>query len=339
LVVMRSYTVIGVGAIGGYYGARLHQAGHPVRFLARSDADALRAHGLRVDSPEGDAVLAVDVHDDPAEVPVSDTLIVATKTTANDQVAEVVEQLAAGRGPGGRAAGDRPTTVLVMQNGLGIERTFAARAPEATVLGAMCFMCCNKIGPGHIRHLDYGAVTVGQHTDDGSAAGVTPAVQAVLDDLQGAGVATTPVESLATGRWQKLVWNMPFNGLSVVHDATTDALVGDPAIRARAVAIMGEVVDAAEACGHPLDRSFIDRQLANTEAMTPYLPSMKLDHDSGRALELDAIYEAPTRAARAAGAPMVEAEALLAELRVLDPGQPTGWERNQSRHTDENARS
>ena len=131
---MRSYTVIGVGAIGGYYGGRLHQAGHAVRFLARSDADVLRARGLRIDSPEGDTVLAVDVYDDPAQVPVSDTLIVATKTTANDDIAAVVELLAAGDGAGA------PTTVLVMQNGLGIERTFATRAPEATVLGAMCFL-------------------------------------------------------------------------------------------------------------------------------------------------------------------------------------------------------
>jgi len=311
---MRSYTVIGVGAIGGYYGARLQQAGHPVRFLARSDAEHLRTHGLRVDSPEGDAVLDVDVYDDPGRVPVSDTLIVATKTTANDEIASVVERLAGGDG-------DRPTTVLVMQNGLGVERTFAARAPEATVVGAMCFMCCNKIGPGHIRHLDYGAVTAGQHTDDGSAAGVTPAVEAVLEDLHGAGVAATPVASLPTGRWQKLVWNMPFNGLSVVHNAATDQLVADPAIRARAVHIMSEVIEAAGACGYPLDRGLIDRQLANTESMTPYRPSMKLDYDGGRVLELDAIYEVPTRTARNAGAPMVDTEDLLAELRQLDPGQ------------------
>src|SRR3954447_13589664 len=83
---MRSYTVVGVGAIGGYYGARLHQAGFDVRFLARSDADHVRQHGLRVDSPEGDAVLDVDVYDDPDAIPPSDTVIVAVKTTGIDDL-------------------------------------------------------------------------------------------------------------------------------------------------------------------------------------------------------------------------------------------------------------
>jgi 2-dehydropantoate 2-reductase len=307
---MRSYTVVGVGAIGGFYGARLQQAGHPVRFLARSDADHLREHGLRVDSPEGDAVLDVEVYDDPAAVPPSDTIVIATKTTAHEQTAATVRQLLAGHGP---------ATLLVMQNGLGVERRFADLDPDATVLGAMCFMCCNKIGPGHVRHLDYGAVTLGQYTPDGSAAGVTPAVDAAIADLRGASVSASPAASLATGRWQKLVWNVPFNGLSVVYDAGTDRLVSDPGIRRRAVTLMHEVVTASSACGSPVDPGVVDRLLGTTEKMTPYLPSMKLDYDHGRALELDAIYEAPIAAARAAGAPMHETEALLAELRALDP--------------------
>jgi 2-dehydropantoate 2-reductase len=244
-------------------------------------------------------------------VPSSDVIVVATKTTANTQVREVVGQLATADG--------RHRSLLVMQNGLGVERTFATAAPDATVLGAMCFMCSNKVGPGHIRHLDYGAVTVGQHTPDGSAAGVTVAVEAVIADLRGAAISASAVTNLETGRWQKLVWNIPFNGLSVVNDATTDRLVGDPAIRARATTIMGEVVAAADACGYPFDRGIVDRLLGTTEKMTPYRPSMKLDHDAGRPLELDAIYAEPLTAARAAGAPMLESEALLAELRTLDP--------------------
>src|SRR3954463_7150751 len=95
---MRSYTVVGLGAIGGYYGARLHQAGHPVRFLARSDAAHVREHGLQGDSPEGDVRLDVEVHDDPADLPASDTVIVAVKTTAT---ASVLGQLAALVAPGG----------------------------------------------------------------------------------------------------------------------------------------------------------------------------------------------------------------------------------------------
>ncbi len=123
---------------------------------------------------------------------------------------------------------------------------------------------------------------------------------------------------LQTGRWQKLVWNIPFNGLSVTLDAGTDEMLADPATRQRAADLMAEVVAAAAACGHGFDPSFADRMLATTETMTPYATSMKLDHDAGRPLELDAIYAAPIAAARAAGQAMPQTEALLDELRRID---------------------
>jgi 2-dehydropantoate 2-reductase len=305
---MRSYTVVGVGAIGGYYGARLQQAGLDVRFVARSDAEHLREHGLRVDSPEGDALLEVEVHTDASSVPASDVVVVAVKTTATSATLPIVAELA------------RPsTTVVVMQNGLGVDAPFAAAAPGSTVLGAMCFMCCNKVGPGHVVHLDEGAVTLGEHRADGSAAGVTEAVELVMADLQAAGVATSPVEDLETGRWRKLVWNVPFNGLSVALDAGTDELLADPGTRARAATLMQEVVAAAEACGHGFDPGFAEQMMTNTETMTPYKPSMKLDFEAGRALELDAIYAAPLAAAAAAGCAMPATQTLLDELRRLDP--------------------
>ncbi|MGZ4785180.1 MAG: ketopantoate reductase C-terminal domain-containing protein, partial [Acidimicrobiales bacterium] len=140
-------------------------------------------------------------------------------------------------------------------------------------------------------------------------------------DLSAAGVEATALEDLETGRWRKLVWNMAFNGLSVTEDAQTDRLVGDPELRARAIEIMGEVVAAADAAGHGFDPAFIDQMVTTTERMTPYKPSMKLDFEAGRALELDAIYAAPIAAARAAGVDMPASAALLAELRTLDPGR------------------
>ncbi len=321
---VRSYTLIGLGAIGGYYGARLAQAGAPVRVLVRHDRDHLARHGLRVESPRGDAQVALEVYDDVARVPASDVIVVATKTTSTPTVVPAVAELAGAAGP--------DAVVVVMQNGLGVEAPFAQAAPQASVLGAMCFMCSNLAGPGHVVHLDYGAVTLGQHTPDGAAAGTTPAVASVLDDLVAGGVEATPVDDLVTGRWQKLVWNIPFNGLSVVLDAGTDEMLADPATRARARALMDEVVAGAAACGHGFDPTFAERMMANTETMIPYKTSMKLDHEAGRPLELDAIYAAPVAAARAAGAPMVETEVLLAQLRDLDPGGPNRL--NRARPSD-----
>ncbi len=302
----RSYTVIGVGAIGGVYGARLLAAGHPVRWVARSDADHLREHGLVVDLPGGRSHHR-DLHVvGPGDLlPQSDVVLVCTKTTAG--VADLVAEVA---GPG--------TVVVAMQNGLGVEAPLADAAPGATVLGGMCFICSHKDGPGRIRHLDYGGVTLGEHTADGRAAGVTDAVAAVAADLEAAGVAVTREPDLARGRWRKLVWNIPYNGLSVVLDAGTDALMADPATRGLVEALMSEVVGASHACGHGLDEAIIPKLLADTEAMTPYAPSMKLDHDAGRPLELAAIYDAPIAAARAAGYEMPRTAALAAQLHFLD---------------------
>ena len=304
---VQTFTVIGVGAIGGYYGARLHQAGFPVRFLARSDADHVRRHGLRIDSPEGDAVLDVDIYDDPLKVPTSDTVIVATKTTGNAGVLAMM--------PGLAVEGSR---VLVMQNGLGVERPFHRTVPGATVLGAMCFMCCHKVGPGHIVHVDAGAITIGEYREDGRPAGINAPLQDTVDAFRTAHVTATPTVDLEVGRWQKLVWNVAFNGLSVVLDTNTAGIVNDPSNRRMAELIMHEVVNAAQACGHGFDESFIGQMLATTEQMVAYLPSMKEDYDAGRPLELDAIYAAPVAAANAAGAPMPRTEVLLSELRRLD---------------------
>src|SRR5688572_3329093 len=119
---MRSYAVVGMGAIGGYYGARLADAGHDVHFLVRSHASQLRAQGLRVESPEGDVVVRdVQVHTDPESVPPVDVVVVAVKTTDSASVLPAVGRLAR-----------RGAIVVAMQNGLGVEQVLADAAPGST---------------------------------------------------------------------------------------------------------------------------------------------------------------------------------------------------------------
>ena len=305
----RRYAVIGTGAIGGYYGAQLAAAGHEVHFVARTDLEALRHGGLRVESPGGDVIIPdVSVVGSADELPPVDVVLLTTKTSADDPGTALVAPLA--------SAG---ATVVLMQNGLGIEERIVTDLPGTTVLGGMCFMCSNRVAPGHIRHLDYGAVTIGEHAPDEQAgAGVTAAVTALADDLSAAGVVTRPIPNLVAGRWRKLVWNISFNGLSVVLDAGTDELMADPSTRALVIELMHEVTGAAAACGHPIEDAFIDEMVATTDAMTPYKTSMKLDAEAGRPLEIDTIYQTPVDRARAAGFTMARTEAVLAQLRFLD---------------------
>ena len=304
----RRYAVLGAGAIGGLYGARLAAAGHEVHFVLRSDLDHVRRHGLRVESVYGDVLLErPHVHADPTTVPEVDVVLVGLKTTHDAALAELLPGLVR---PG--------TVVVVLQNGLGVEARAAAVAPEAVVLGGMCFTCSNRVGPGHVRHLDYGAITLAAHRPDGAAAGITPELGAVAADLRAAAVEIVEAEDLGAARWRKLVWNVPFNGLSVVLDAATDDLVRHPDTAALAARIMDEVIAGAAAVGHPLPAATRDEMLDLTRRMRPYATSMKLDADAGRPLEVEAIHAAPAAAARTAGVPLPSVEVLRDQLRFID---------------------
>lgn len=302
----RTYTVVGAGGVGLLYGTRLAAAGHEVRWLVRSGADEIRRAGIEVRT--GGVVLRiapadVQVLTEPADVPAADVVLLATKATANDVLADLLGPACA---PG--------ATVVVFQNGLGAEEQVRAEVPHAgAVLGGLCFVCVHRTAPGRADHLDYGAVTLAPL--EGAP---VPAAEAVAHDLSAAGVETTVLPDLGVARWRKLVWNIPFNGLCTVLDARTDALLADPHTRALVADLMDEVIVAANALGCAIPREFRDEMLATTDAMAPYDPSMKLDHDAGRRLEVEAIYDAATTAARHAGAPMRRAEALAAMLRFLD---------------------
>ena len=207
---------------------------------------------------------------------------------------------------------------MVLQNGLGAEERVRAEVPAAgAVLGGLCFVCAHREAPGRADHLDYGAVTLAP-----LEAEHRPVAGDVAADLTAAGVETAVLDDLGVARWRKLVWNIPFNGLCTVLDATTEQLLADPSARALVSDLMDEVVAGARATGHELPPGVRDEMLALSDAMRPYDPSMKLDRDAGRPLEVGAIYDVATRAARAAGAPMVRTEALAAALRFLDGRAP-----------------
>lgn len=303
-----SYTILGTGALGGYYGARLHHGGCDVRFLVHSDFEHVHRHGLRVESPYGDfSVVSPRVYAQAKDLPPADVVAVCLKTTQNHLLAEL---LPAAVGPN--------SAVLMMQNGLGIEARAAAIVPGHHILGGLAFLCSNKIGPGHIRHLDYGEVRLAEYRSDGTAAGVTPLVEAIAVDFERAGVPVQREVDLALARWKKLMWNVPFNGLCVIHRCTTDLLMGDPVHRRLCEALMREVEAVAAACGSIIEPAFFGMMVEYTDLMTSYSPSMKLDFESGRPLEIEAIHGNVWRAATAAGVPCPHIEALYAQLRDIE---------------------
>ncbi len=304
----RRYAVIGTGAVGGFYGARLARAGLDVHFLLHSDYDHVRAHGLRLDSPDGAIHLPCpNAWARTADIPPVDIAVVALKTTRNDLLGELLAPLV-----------DNGAAVLMLQNGLGNEALAAEAVPDAHILGGLCFLCSNKTGPGHITHLDYGFVTFGEHRRDGAAAGITDTMRQVAADFEAAGIEIKLAEDLVAARWKKLIWNVPFNGLSVTLDTLVDRIMACEHTRALAEQLMREVAEASGACGRPIGERFIQYMLGLTEKMTPYRTSMKIDHEMKRPMEVEAIFGAPLAAANAAGCACPRIEAIYQQLKFID---------------------
>jgi 2-dehydropantoate 2-reductase len=305
----KKIAIIGTGAVGGYYGGLLQKSGFNVHYLLHHDYDYVRHNGLKIESPNGDVQLPkVNAYNDPEKMPGCDLVIVALKTTANDYLSEILPQVLKNQG-----------VVLTLQNGLGSEKQIASIVGPDRVLGGLCFLCANKIAPGHIRHLDYGLITLGEYRSDEKPGGLTPRLETLGADMTFAGLSIQLIDDLPLARWKKLVWNIPFNGLSVIKNSMTDILVKDPPTRALCKTLMNEVADAAEACTRQIDPAFINKMLEDTEKMKPYAPSMKLDFDRGNPMEIESIYGNPLRAAKTQGVFMPETEKLYSQLLALNP--------------------
>lgn len=306
---LHSIAVIGTGALGGYYGARLAQSGQDVHFLCHRDAAHVAAKGLVVESV-GRSILHVRAraYADVKEMPPCDVVLIALKTTANHLLTSLLPPVVK---PGG--------VVVVMQNGWAVEQDAAAAAPGVTVLGGLCFLCANKTGPGYIQHLDYGDVLLGwlKGTGDQQAARAwLEIVTAMPNDAQ---VHTEQSPDLKLARWKKLVWNIPYNGLSVVHRTTTDVLMADPGHRHLVEALMREVQLLAALDGHVIEDDFIRKILDHTLKMRPYKTSMLLDLEAGKPLEIEVMYERPLKIGERNGLQTPHIAALAAQLKAVSP--------------------
>jgi 2-dehydropantoate 2-reductase len=310
---MSSVAVIGAGAVGCYYGARLAEAGHEVHFLLRRDYDAVAAHGLHVESIDGDIHLERPaIARASAEIGPVDWVLCALKATALEAARDLI---AACVGAG--------TRILALMNGLGVEEQFAAWFPGTPVFGGLAFTCINRGEPGRIHHIDYGPVTIGHLGDDPAE------LSRALELWSGAKVETATTPSLLAARWQKLCWNVPFNGLTVTcGGVTTDIVMGDPQLRASADGLMRELCAAGNAdlethgVTDRLDAdAVVESMMTRTDAMAAYRPSTMIDFVEGREMEVDAIFEAPLRRAAELGVATPLLGMIAGQMRVLGASQ------------------
>jgi len=293
--------IVGSGAIGLYYGGRLAAAGEDVRFLMRSDFEAISKSGMKVDSIHGDFELTeVKAFRTPEEIGPVDLVIVAWKATANDQLAKVLPPLL-----------HEKTQVLTLQNGLGNCESIAEIVGPQNVLGGLCFVCINRLSPGLVCHSGGGRISIGEWRE-----GEPGRAEEIARRFQSAKIQGFAVENLRKAQWEKLVWNIPFNGMSVAEGGvTTDVLLATDGIEGEIRAVMGEVVKAARAQGLNLEEELIETNVARTRPMGPYRTSSMIDFVEGREVEVAPIWEEPVRRAKAGGVAMPHTEALLDRIR------------------------
>lgn len=295
--------IIGAGAIGSFYGAILKRAGCTVSAVVRSEYDAVKAHGFRFESPLGDISWKPDHLYKDGDTPDStpDYVILATKVLPGSDRAGLVRPWV-GEG----------TNIVLIQNGLDIERELADAFPDNPIISCLAFIAVSRVAPGEIKHNAYGRLVMGRYPS-----GLDDHCQALHDLFVEGGIDIKLTEEVVRERWLKCVWNTPFNPLSVLANGADTYTMLDTAGGEKLVReMMQEVIAAAEADGHPLPPQIIDSNIDGTRKMPAYKNSMALDYLNDRPIELDAILGNVVAIAQQHNVPVPRLETMLAALRM-----------------------
>ena len=297
------YGVIGTGAIGGFYGAKLAKSGQEVHFLLHNDYEYVKEHGLLVRSYLGDFHLEHPyIYKDTRAMPQCDVVLVCLKTNNNSLLRELLPPLL-----------KSDTLVVLIQNGIGVEEDVQQMFPGVSLAAGLAFICSSKTEPGVVNHQFYGSINIGNYSCPDASL-----VERLLTELHEADIEANLVD-YETARWRKAVWNMPFNGMTVALQCQTKDLMTQPDSRRLIYEQMMEVCRTAQALGvSGVDEHFAQKMMQMTDDMVPYSPSMRLDWDHHRPMEIKYLYTRPLEIARNAGCPMPRLEMLEAELRFME---------------------
>lgn len=313
--------IYGAGAIGGWIGVKLAQAGCEASVVARgATLDALQRDGLVLSHGDARTSVPVNASDDPAALGAQDLVVVAVKAPA---LASVAERIAPLIGPG--------TMVMTAMNGVpwwflsgGFGGDYAGRQLAAVdpngaidaaiaaqhVIGAVVHASCALDGPGKVRlHFGNGLI-IGEPSGQ-----ATPRVQALHALLQKAGFDARLSAQIQKDVWYKLWGNMTVNPISALTGCTTDLIMNDDLVRGFISAVMLEARDIGERIGIPIAESPEDRH-AVTRKLGAFKTSMLQDVEAGRAVELDALVSSVRELGQLTGVPTPFTDALLGLARL-----------------------
>lgn len=298
-----SILIVGAGAIGSFYGAILKKAGCKVSTVLRSEYDAVKANGIRISSPLGDLSYRPDhVYrdgDKPDEAP--DYLVLCVKVLPGvDRAALVRPWMGAN------------TRLVLIENGLDIERELADAYPDNPIISCLAFIAASRTEPGVVEHKAYGKLVMGRYPE-----GIDDSCRELSQLFIDGGINIDLTEQVVGERWRKCLWNTPFNPLSVIaNGADTRTILdtegGEQLIRN----MIREVMTVAEAEGYPMDDSAIEQNIEGTRKMPPYKNSMALDYLNGRPIERDAVLGNVVAIAERHGIPVPHLNTVLVTLKM-----------------------
>jgi 2-dehydropantoate 2-reductase len=268
--------IVGTGAIGSLYGAKLAQAGAEVSVVCRSDFDVVKKQGIAIKSHWGDfhftpKKVLRDVRDYDEK---ADFILVATKVLPEISVVDLISPALASQ-----------TSIILLQNGIHIEKPIATAFPNQHLISIIAFVCVGKTQAGIVKHQDLGRLIIGDFPS-----GISDKTAQLISLWQKVGAPCEGSKNILLERWKKLVWNAPFNPISVAFGGINTAQILENSETKKLVEnVMQEICILAEADGCKLPVDIIEKNIAMTQKMKPYKTSMLLDFEAKRKMEIDAI--------------------------------------------------
>ncbi len=316
------FVVVGAGATGGFLGGLLARAGHEVTLVARgAHLEAMREHGLRVRTAEGEFTVRPRCTDDLGAVGGAEVAFLAVK-------AHAVPPLAPALG-----ASLRPGTALVtLQNGIPwwyFERhggpldgtrletvdpggVTARHIDVRHVVGAVTYPATRIVEPGVVEHLEGTRFTIGEPDSSRSER-----CQAISSALARSGLRCPVRTDIRKEIWLKLIGNAVFNPLSALTRASLVAIATEPPMRAAALALMREAVSVASSVGVELDLT-VEQRLEGAARVGEHKTSMLQDVEARRPLEIDALTGAVVEIGHLTGLELPRLETVYACAKLLD---------------------
>ncbi len=344
--------MIGAGAVGGFFGARLVKAGVPCAFLLRPRTlAAVKQKGLSVHSVDESFTVYPVASDDPRDLPAAELIILSVKRYDLD---EVLNQLQPVLSP--------KTTVLTLQNGIDTETRIQELVPHVPVVGGVAYIYSRMAEPGVIEHYKKGAVAIGTWSSSGAGASVsheeavpqpasperstfaklgklrkqtasppvrteTPpglALSSIKALFEEAGISCQVVEDIRRTKWEKMCWNVAFNPLTVLLNDRVSKALSHPEMHAMIKLIVEEAVAVARADGVNLAPDIADKVIQWSQEIRDIHTSMYDDWKAGRRTEIDFLNGYIVRRGGELGLPTSVNEAVCALVKTITEPAPLG---------------